>query len=477
MLQYLKVVKDEDGNAVINGKTVTKKEILDLGISPNTLDNLENSTEAVESLSNGLNNLKGTLGSRSPFKMLESQIKESIEQIGKGGKNNIGLGIQNISNAIMGALPAVQSFGNDLANILGDDKLAEDIGLATEAIGGIGSAAAGVGRIMSGDVVGGIQGVVSGLSSVVTVWGKIKDRRKEKEIQRLQEQIEVLGKAYEKLGRSIDKAYSKDAAKLIKQQDEALRKQQELIRQQIKSEQGKKKTDKGRIREWENEIEQINLVLEENKEKAVDVIFGQDIKSAIDDFANAYAEAWAAGEDRAQASKDFVKNMIKKMIIEAMKMDISAPMQKIRDKLNAFWSDGFISINEEAMINAMVEDLQKELDQKYAWADKYLKDSDIDDRSSEAKGFAQASQDSVEQLIGLANVSVEHSRWILEKNTSMEDHLREMKTDYRAAQNTINSILSHTRNIDSNTSGMLEAIRKMRADINSLVTKGITLKK
>lgn len=480
LLQYLESAKDENGNAVINGKTVTRNEILNLGISSNSLDNLNNSTEAVESLKNGVNSLTGVLGSKSPFKLLESQISDAAKQIGKGGAGNIGMGIQNISNAIMGALPAVQSFGNDLANILGDDKLAEDIGLAIDAIGGLGSTAAGVGRIMSGDVVGGIQGVVSGISSVVTVWGKIKDRKKEKQIQRLQDQIEALNKAYDKLSRSIDKAYSKDASKMIKQQDEALRKQQELIRQQIKSEQGKKKSDKGRIKEWENEIEQINIVLEENKEKAIDVIFGSDIKSAIDDFASAYADAWAAGEDRAASSKDFVKKMIKNMIIEAMKADIAAPMENIRKKLAEFWSDGYISANEEELINSMMDKLQQGLDEKYAWADKYLSDGNKDTRSAEAKGFAAMSQDTGDRLDGLFNISVEHSRQILATTLGISEQMVQSNDINKRIHGVCQDMLKGINNIDVNTRelyAMRSDLSTMRSDINSLATKGVRLLK
>lgn len=67
LMQYLAAIKDEQGNAQIGGKTVSKKDILGLGISDNTLQNLELSTEQVEALRNAIDRLKGELGGKSPF--------------------------------------------------------------------------------------------------------------------------------------------------------------------------------------------------------------------------------------------------------------------------------------------------------------------------------------------------------------------------------------------------------------------------
>ena len=76
-------------------------------------------------------------------------------------------------------------------------------------------------------------------------------------------------------------------------------------------------------------------MIEENKEKAVDAIFGEDVKTAIEDFASAYAEAWSNGEDRAESAKDAVKNIMRQMVTESIKSAIQASgsMEKIRQKL------------------------------------------------------------------------------------------------------------------------------------------------
>lgn len=168
LMQYLESVKDEKGNAQIGGKTVSKKDILDLGVSDNTLNNLTTSTEEVEALRNAINKLKGDLGSKSPFELFKSQIKSAVDKLNQGGKKNIAQGITEIGGAISSFSPAISQFGQDLGNIFGSDDLGNKIAGISDALGGVGQTAAGVGQIMSGDIVGGAMSAVSGISSVVS---------------------------------------------------------------------------------------------------------------------------------------------------------------------------------------------------------------------------------------------------------------------------------------------------------------------
>lgn len=245
-----------------------------------------------------------------------------------------------------------------------------------------------------------VTGIIGGISSLIGGIFNGKDRRAQKRIERLQDQVDALQKSYEELDRAINKAYSSDAKELIEDQNKMLQQQKILIQQQIREEQSKKKTDHDQIKQWQDQIDEINNSIEDGIAKAQDAIFGSDVQSAISDFADAYAEAWASGEDRAAASKDFVKNMIKQMIVEAMKMDIAAPMQKVRDMLETFWVDKIITPSEEEIINQMVGDIGSQLDGKYSWADKYLKNKDDLGQEASSKGFQTMSQETGEELNG-----------------------------------------------------------------------------
>lgn len=240
------------------------------------------------------------------------------------------------------------------------------------------------------------------VTKIVNLTTQLHDAKHEKRIQKMQEQIDTLEKSYEKLGDAIDKAYSKDATKLIEQQNTLLKQQRALIQQQIKEEEAKKKTDKDKIKEYQEQIEEINKTLEENKEKAVDAIFGEDISSAIENFAEAYADAVAKGGDKWVSVKDTVKNMMKQMVVESIKgsLQSSQAIEKIRQKLLEFYSDNVLSLTEQEYIYKMAENVQKELDRQFGWADSLLKDQTTTEQKATAGGFETMSEDTATELNG-----------------------------------------------------------------------------
>lgn len=247
-----------------------------------------------------------------------------------------------------------------------------------------------------------VTGAIGGIANLIGGIFGGGDRRKERNIQRLQDQIDALEKSYDGLGEAVEEAYSTDASELIEQQNELLEQQKILIQNQIAEERSKKDTDEERIKELENQIDEINKQIEENKEKALDAIFGEDLKSAIDNFATAYADAWANGEDRARTARDVVRNMMRQMVIESIKSAIqsSEAMKKIRERLQEFWLDGVFSAEEQEEAYKMADDLQKYLDDKYGWAGSLLSDNQASTQNATSRGFQAMSQDTSDELNG-----------------------------------------------------------------------------
>lgn len=254
-------------------------------------------------------------------------------------------------------------------------------------------------KFKSGDMMGAAAEATSSVFGVITSINKWIDKSKERKIQKIQDQVDALQDSYDKLSRSISKAYSTDAKELIEDQNKLLEQQKILIQRQIEEEKSKKDPDKKRIKEWQKQINEITNTIEDNAAKAQDAIFGADIQSAINDFAEAYAEAWTKGENRAKSSKDFVKNIIKQMVIEAMKADIKTPLQTIRDKLEEFWKDGIIDQTEENVINEMIDKLNQDLEASFSWADKYFEDGKTKQEAT-SRGFQAMSQDTGDELNG-----------------------------------------------------------------------------
>lgn len=240
------------------------------------------------------------------------------------------------------------------------------------------------------------------ITKIVNLASQIHDAKHEKRIQSMQKQVDALEKTYEKLGDAIEKAYSTDASKLIEQQNQLLEQQKTLIQQQIKEEEEKKKTNKDQIESWKERIEEIDKTLEENKEKAIDAIFGEDLQSAISDFAEAYADAVSAGEDRWVSVKDTVKEMMKQMVVESIKgaLQSSKAIENIRLKLKEFYEDQILSQAEQDAIYKMAAEVQKNIDSQFGWAEDLLKDDTKTEQNASYGGFESMSEDTGSELNG-----------------------------------------------------------------------------
>lgn len=363
-----------------------------LGITKENFNVWSNDPEKIKAISDALVNNREAVDSLQPaYKKVAVGIREAFDAGDDSKKLEEALArIKDGMNDIMQVGSFLSDTFSSLGEAFGSDALkgvADGINVAMDAANSA-MQGAQAGAIFGpiGSAAGAAIGLVGSLASSIA---KIHDAKNEKRIQELQDQIEVLEKSYERLGNSIEKAYSKDASNLIDQQNKLLEQQKVLIQQQIREEQDKKKTDNDRIKEWQQQIEEINNLIEENKEKAVDAIFGEDVKTAIEDFASAYAEAWSNGEDRAESAKDAVKNIMRQMVTESIKSAIQASgsMEKIRQKLQEFYADNVLSGWEQNYIYNMAEELQKELDKQFGWADSLMKDDSKEQQSASGRGF------------------------------------------------------------------------------------------
>ena len=380
-----------------NSFGITKEQFDVLRKSPDQLKaikdeiaNVRREADQMETSFNKVSNgLKKVFASENDTKKLKEGLAE-IEE----GMNEIMQAGQFLSDTF-------SKIGDSFGGVF--DGIAEGFSVAMDTVSSaMNGAKAGSMFGPIGASAGAAIGVVTSLAGAIA---KIHDAKNEKRIERLQDQIDTLDKSYDKLEKSIEKAYSKDASKLIEQNNKLLEQQKLLIQQQIREEQDKKKTDDNRIKEWQNRIDEINEAIADNKEKAKDAIFGEDLKSAIENFADAYADAWASGEDRAESAKETVKKMMQQMVTTSIKSAIqsSKAMEKIRDKLKEFYADNVLSGWEQDYIYNMAEELQRELDKQFGWADSLMKDKQEEENVSDnsLKGaFSKASQESISLLAG-----------------------------------------------------------------------------
>lgn len=461
---------------------------LELGITKETFEVWSQSPEKLKNISDALRDNKKAADDLRPS---YDKVADGLKKIFMSGDDTKKLkeslfDIQEGMNEIM----QVGSFLSDTFSSLGDafgndtfTDIADGINVAMDAANSaMQGAQAGSAFGPWGAAAGAAIGLVSSLASSIA---KIHDKKNEKRIQELQDQIEVLEKSYERLGNSIEKAYSKDASNLINQQNKLLEQQKVLIQQQIREEQDKKKTDNDRIKEWQQQIEEINNLIEENKEKAVDAIFGEDVKTAIEDFASAYAEAWSNGEDRAESAKDAVKNIMRQMVTESIKSAIQASgsMEKIRQKLQEFYADNVLSGWEQNYIYNMAEELQKELDKQFGWADSLMKDDSKEQQSASGRGFGtEMTHEDAGELSGRftavyeSNLRIETATQqqtiaITELRGSISSLITQAQGMYNIADET-RTILANSylelQQIRENTGEIIKPIKQIQKDIEEV---------
>ena len=357
-------------------------------------------------LIDSLNQAKETLISKNPFKALGTFYDDYIEAkkklaeakanvaAGKGTDEDVKKAEADMKKAAKGVTKSIETItdtattcGNAIASMfsdLGQDDLANGLGTAMELFGQLGNAAASVGKMMSGDILGGVTGMVSAVTSVVGIFAKLHDSKYEKKIQNLQKEIDALEQSYSRLERAYNNTYwvfndsqreayekniqlindqiraleqeanvakknwdfaryaqlNKEIKELNKQlknaeengdmfsiyeaQKKNLKQQQEDLRKQIQAEKDKKKTDNGKIQQWNEQIESITQQIEDLDRSMMETLAGTDVKTAIDEFADALVDAYCKGEDAAEALGEKTKEVLKKAVVEALKREFLA---------------------------------------------------------------------------------------------------------------------------------------------------------
>ncbi len=512
LMQYLAAIKDEQGNAQIGGKTVSKKDILGLGISDNTLQNLELSTEQVEALRNAIDRLKGELGGKSPFKLFKTQVKQATDKIAQGGKKNIVQGISEIGSAVTQFTPAISQFGQDLGTIFGNDDLDNKIAGISDALGGVGQTAMGVGQIMSGDIVGGAMSAVSGISSVVKALDGLfgADYSRYNEMKSQYEALDsvwdtLIDKKKEYIKMSYgDEAYKvgKEAETLIKQQTQRYYELLNELRQsgssigssslgkRIEKRLSKKDWDRisGAVGESVTNAESLlNLSAEQLKEVLADPKLVSVLNTVNGDFVK-YIQDIVNGSEKLEDIQNQVKEQLTQVSFDSvfdnfvdtlMDMDSSAKdfannferyMQKamlttmLGDKYKAElqkWYDAFAAANDnktgiseedykklQEQWNDIVTDAVKERDK--------LKEllgwtSESSSQDSTKRGFEAMSQDTGEELNGRFT-ALQASNEEIKNQSVVQSQALNLLT---AKADTILSVNTEVRNIADDTRNLI----------------------
>lgn len=328
--QYIKLFEDLEYASTASIKVMKAK----LNELRESLKNL--TPEQLKEIVNQMEKLEEIEIKRNPFQFLLSDDPKELS-MSWGELGNI--------------LQDVSSTANDLANgfesIFGtmSDGASDAISTFTEIANGLGNAASGVSRIMAGDVIGGALQSVSGLVSTIGSLFNIKDKKLERQIQKQIELVDNLDKSYQKLAESIENAYSIDT---LKQSNEAaqqnLQQQIDAYERMIALEKDKKKTDEDKIKDWEQSIEDLQEQQQQLEQDLTTSLGGigdeADIKSAAEDFVDAWLNAYTEVGDGLSGLQDnfdeFIQNAVKKQLLTQLSSQFIDP---ILDSFNKMFDE------------------------------------------------------------------------------------------------------------------------------------------
>lgn len=444
---------------------ITQEQYNKLKNDPTALKNTEEGIENIEDKANSLDTAFGVL-KEGIDKCFNTDNLEDFDK----GLALISQGVSDITGALNVVSGALKSLGAEgVANVL--DEVSNVLNTTMQGA----QAGSAFGKI--GAAIGGAIGLIGSLGGALA---KLKDSKHEAKIVELQEQISALNESYADLSDEIEKAYSHDAKNLIESENELLKQKKGLVQEQIKEEEAKKKTDKDRIKGYEEELKSIDKQLEDNKAKAKDAIFGEDLQTAIENFASAYADAIASGDTAWTSSKDYAKNMMKQMVMESIKAAVSSSkaIEQIRNQLDEFYKDGVLSATEQAWVYEATENAMRDIQNQFGWADDLLSDS-ATQQSATRKGLESLTQEQGEELNGrftalqlagekMAVDMAEQTAQLTLLNATTVD-LRQMSEN---AHNTLSGIADQIaqsylelQEINENTGQSAKALKAIQADI------------
>lgn len=266
---------------------------------------------------------------------LQKTLQQQVQTIG-----------QNFSDAASSVTELFSAL-NDCANI----EMSDDLSEVVDGISKIGSSLEGIDITRPFSVVKGTIGVIGGIGKTlggIFGWGT-KDKKLQKQIENHQKAIEKLRERYSELKDAMDNAF--DIERLAQYNDEMvknLKTQNANLESMIKAEQNKKKTDNDKIEEYRKQIEANNKAIEEAEQSLTEQLGGfgtkANYKSAAEEFAKTWVDAYNEGSDALEALNDkfdeYIQNLIVKQATQRIVGKMVEPLLKKIDNAVEQGSDG-----------------------------------------------------------------------------------------------------------------------------------------
>lgn len=371
LLREQKIAKDRLESA----KTEAEQARGRIGIDASAKDDLIAATESLQDANSALNNSNDKLNI-SQGKL--SNISGKMGQI-QGGMSAAMSMIDKIVTGIYQSINATIDIMNQFK------ELQESQGVDTSKGGWREAAQAGelLGNVnekvmsswnnfKSGNIAGAVADAVGSITSIFTTLNKQHDARREQTIQEEIKQVEKLQKAYQRLGNAIENAYTIDTLNMST--ENAQRNIQDQIKSyqnMIAAEEDKKDTDWDRIDEWKEAIIDLQEQADQLRSQKLNELggfgSGADMKSAAEEFASAWLEAYKETGDGLTALEDkwdeYINNVImKQLALRGMEKFLEPIMKNLN---NMIGSDSYLSNDELEALKKQIEETMPALNEYF----------------------------------------------------------------------------------------------------------------
>ena len=171
--------------------------------------------------------------------------------------------------------------------------------------------------------------------------------------------------------------------------------------------------------------------------------------------------------------------MMKQMVTESIKSAIQASgaMENIRQRLQDFYADNVLTPWEQERVLNMAEQLQRQLDAQFGWADSLFNDKEKSQNST-SRGFETMSQDQASELTGrFTGIQMETAMIdakldkMIENNTAIRANAATIAEEASQMVELQGVAISHLAQIEKNTNElpeMNERLSKIEKNTRSL---------
>lgn len=442
-------------------RAAADKMIADLDKTQVSRENSKNENNPFAKLIKGLNDYKKAKKelddkrkSVTPGELVE--LEDAANSALKSTAGAAGMALQGVQSILGTAVDGLDQLG-----LLTE----EEKETANQVIGMVGGAADLAMGIAAGNPVQIIQGSIDLIVNAIKLFDK-KSRDIEKAQKKHLQNISDLERAYTRLQRSVEKALGTDvyAAQraVIENNKKQIAEYEAWIVQEQKKK--KKKQDQEAIKDARDKIQELKNNTEDELQAIVEGLAQTNAKSLAGELANALVSAARDGGDAFTAMGDVINDVLRNAVVNALsKKFLEEQMDEATKYLAGAMGDGDLSDYEKRRFEEMIRNAGTAFNTALSAYDELFANQDDASRRSAAKGIAQASQDSIDELSGTITFMAGEFRTANVLAAARTETGRDMLITTRTILSVLNVIAENT-SYNKRLEDIAEGIEKLNRD-------------